>query len=210
MELKNIKNFLFDLGGVIIDIDIPLTIKALQSKLPSTAQDTVSAFFQSDLHDRYERGYISSGEFREELRTLGLAGLTDEDIDALWNTLLLDIPRERVALLQSLAENHALYMLSNTNPIHFIEVERRLAENHSINGFKDIFTHLFLSYEMGMRKPEASIYQTVAQQASILPEETLFIDDMLVNIEAAAAIGYQVFHLENPSQLAQLIRYARS
>jgi putative hydrolase of the HAD superfamily len=120
--------------------------------------------------------------------------LDNTAIDAAWNTLLLDFPLVRVQLLQQLQKNYKVYLLSNTNIIHFWHYTKEFFENYNIQMI-DLFDKLFLSYEIGLHKPDTSIYSYVIEDLGIEPSKTVFIDDSLANIESAAGLGINIIHI---------------
>lgn len=122
----------------------------------------------------------------------------DEHIIDAWNTLLLDIPADRIELLQELNKNYRLFLLSNTSPIHIRKVNQILFETAGISDLNELFEKVYYSYELGCMKPDAIIYEKVLEDASILPEESLFLDDNADNIAGALAAGINSIHVEHP------------
>jgi putative hydrolase of the HAD superfamily len=182
---NKIKNIIFDLGGVIINIDNSLLIQAFSEiGLPN-----FEAFFYKEEHrnlfDDFEKGMISSQIFRNELKLHCRQGTSDDEIDAAWNSMLLDIPKERLELLVQIKKTYRIFLLSNTNEIHMRFINNYLVERFGMADFKEIFEKVYYSFEVNMQKPDAKIFELVIDQNNLEKEETLFIDDTLQHIEGA-------------------------
>jgi putative hydrolase of the HAD superfamily len=130
----------------------------------------------------------------------------DSEIDAAWGAMILDIPADRIRYLEELKKNYKLYLLSNTNEIHRIKFHRDFKTDFDYS-FYDLFERNFYSHEMGMRKPNPQIYLEALREAELIPEETLFIDDMEENIEAARTTGMQVLHIRPGTLMENLPAY---
>ena len=202
MGLTNINNLIFDLGGVIIDLDFQASFQefATLSGLSANevAQRTEGLMFFTD----YEKGLISSQQFRQQIADLLQFSASDNDIDNAWCSMLGGMPAPRLQLLQRLKSRYRTFALSNTNDIHVREfnsiVEKSLG---SVHLFNEHFEEVYFSHEMKMRKPDSEIYLTVLQEQQLKPAETLFIDDNLDNVQGAANLGIQTLHLQDPQQL---------
>lgn len=197
---KKIKNIIFDLGGVIINIDYNLTAKAFQEMGIENFEQLFSQARQSQLFDLYEKGKISSAEFREAIKKIIGNNYTDELIDKAWNALLLDIPPQRLQLLENVKLKYNTYLLSNTNDIHIETFNVYLKQTFEIPSLEAYFHKLYLSYKVGMRKPDAEIFQLVLSENNLNPAETLFIDDSIQHIESAKKIGIQAHWLDVTKQ----------
>ncbi len=205
-HLGHIRNIVFDLGGVIIDLDFAGALQAFAQLSTLSVEEVKSRTKGFMLFTEYEKGLISSHDFRNQVReTLDITS-SDSAIDEAWNSLLGGIPQERVILLQNLKQKFNLFALSNTNEIHVREftkvVQRTMG---SIESFMDLFHEVYFSHLMKMRKPEPEIYQQVLQAQNINPSETLFIDDNHYNIESAARLGIQTHHLTDANTLTSWI-----
>jgi len=184
-----IKNIIFDLAGVIINLDIERDTKALDSvglpnfyefpKHPEICKPTIA----------YLDGLLGEKEFVKELKPLCKAGVTDEDILWSMDAVLDIIPLERLKLLVELRKHYKVYLLSNI----YVRGWQIALEQFAKQGFStsDCFDKLFLSYEMQLAKPDPRIYQAVMDEAGIVPEETIYFDDSAANIEAASKLGIQ-------------------
>lgn len=186
---SKIKNIVFDLGGVIINIDYALLIEAFSKIGLPHFESFFSQKEQKKLFDLYEKGMISSQEFREELKKHCKPDTTDADIDFAWNAMLLDLPKERLDFLIRIKRNYRTFLLSNTNEIHMIFINNYLKKQFEINNLNEHFEKVYLSYEVKMRKPDAEIFKLVLNQNNLSKEETLFIDDSVQHIDSASRLG---------------------
>ena len=190
---KNIKNIVFDLGGVLIDLDFKSAINGLQKAGFTNVKEQLQAFDREGIFQKFELGEISADEFRASIRENSNVSLTDEEVDSLWNLMLLEIPREKLELILDLRSKYMVYLLSNTNSIHWDYVCKNAFNYH---GFRmdDYFEETFLSYEMHLAKPDKAIFEKMLNDANLLPVETLFIDDSEANCKAAAEVGIHAHH----------------
>ncbi|MEO6903200.1 MAG: HAD family phosphatase [Bacteroidia bacterium] len=196
IDINNYKNIIFDLGGVILNIDYNLTVKAFAQLTTSNFDSLFSKAKQTNLFDLFEKGEITPVEFRKKLRSQLNCELADEAVDDCWNALLLDLPIERLHLLQKLASKHRIFLLSNTNEIHINRFNIYLKERFNVADLSTYFEKVYLSYEVGMRKPDEEIFYKVLNDNNLKPEETLFIDDSEQHIQAAKKIGINTYLLD--------------
>lgn len=195
MKLKNIRNIIFDLGGVIIDLDTSASFQELQNLNKNPAN---TSLFQEDvsLFLDYEKGLISSQDFRAGIRDLTHnPDLPDDEIDQAWNKMLLNIPLDRLELLSKLCRHQRLYVLSNTNEIHvtaFNKIVQAVSGKPSLDHF---FDKVYYSHLLNLRKPEREIYEYVISDSELVPDESLFIDDREENILAAREVGLNTLHV---------------
>jgi len=202
-NLENIDFLIFDLGNVIIDIDIPLTIKELKKELSEEEFHLAENFFASEIHAHFETGLVDENAFRNQVRKDFKKEWTDEQIDSIWNALLLHIPKERIDLLEELKNHYTICMLSNTNSIHYKKVEEILRRDCGLNTFSPIFDRLFLSYEMGYKKPDPSIFEEMVRQLKTTADRCLFFDDLKANLTAAQKAGLHTYHIDHPKALVE-------
>jgi len=202
-NLDNIDFLIFDLGNVIIDIDIPLTIKELKNELSEEEFHLAENFFTSEIHAHFETGKVDEAAFRNQVRDDFKKEWPDEKIDKIWNALLLHIPQERIDLLKDLKNHYTICMLSNTNSIHYKKIEEILLRDCGLNTFSPIFDRLFLSYEMGYKKPDPAIYEEMVRQLETSAERCLFFDDLKANLTAAENAGLQTYHIDHPKALVE-------
>ena len=201
---KNIKNIVFDLGGVLIDLDFKSAINGLQKAGFANVKEQLQAFDREGIFQKFEVGEISADEFRAAIRENAIVTLTDTEINNLWNLMLLEIPREKLELILDLRSKYMVYLLSNTNSIHWDYVCKN-AFNYRGFRVNDYFEETFLSFEMHLAKPDKAIYKKMLNDANLLPEETLFIDDSEANCKAAAEVGIHAHHYHIGDDLSNVV-----
>ncbi|GAB2650773.1 HAD family phosphatase [Emticicia sediminis] len=197
------KAVIFDFGNVIINIEfqrIYQTFAKFTSKSPAYIEKKIT---EDQIFRRYESGQFTDEEFREVIRqTLGFP-LSDHEVDTAWNAILLDIPTDRIDLIHNIRQKYPVYLLSNTNNIHITASNNYLKKAHGINNLDLLFDKLYLSYEMGLWKPDAEIYREVLRANKLQPNEVIFFDDNHHNIESAKAIGMQTILVEPPTSIVE-------
>lgn len=194
--MQNIKNIIFDLGGVILNIDFKKTNEAFHLLGLKDFGQYINQFHISDLFLRYETGQIDDLEFIDNVAKLSDAPMSKDQIVEAWNALLLDFPKERIELLKKIKSDYRTFLLSNTNSLHLQEYNKRL---HNEQGFyvEDLFEKAYYSHVVKMRKPHSEIFQLVLDENNLIPSETLFIDDTYSNFEEAQSLGINIHHLEH-------------
>jgi glucose-1-phosphatase len=198
-----IKNIIFDFGGVIMNID-PSQILLAFKALGIDAEKAHLKILERDLYNQLETGSISPQEFRDGMREAIDQEISDQEIDQAWNSLLLDMPKERIALLENLRKKYRIFMLSNTNAIHYDAFRQKLENEFAYKKFDDLFEKAFFSHRMGCHKPGLEIFKKVIKETGIKPEETLFIDDSFANVESAEQCGLISLHLREGIDLTDL------
>ncbi len=200
---QRIRNILFDLGGVILDIDIHATLKGFY-ELGFPADLLQYPFNMStDIFFKYETGRIDTVEFRNEIRRKTGVKMTDEEFDRAWNAMIVRIPKERTGLLKALSKRYDLYMLSNTSALHVTVFEKMYREAAGIP-MHQAFKKIYYSHEIGCHKPDHDAWQHVIRDSGILPRETLFLDDNIHNIKASQELGFQAIHIHERTNLMNL------
>lgn len=199
-----ITDIIFDFGGVILDIDPQLTIKELINLGISDVSVFSSAAFQEGVVGKLERGIITPEVFRDKVREFAGVALTDQDIDDAWNALLLDIPKERIKAIEAAKKNYGIYLLSNSNEIHYELYVRDLQLRFGYREFDQLFDKAYFSFDLHLSKPNQEIFEFVINQHRLNPKTTLFIDDTAEHIEAAAQVGLKTYHLVKPQRLRDL------
>jgi HAD superfamily hydrolase (TIGR01509 family) len=208
MTAKTIRNIIFDLGGVILNINPQLTVEAFRKLGWNDFYEENNKVLTKDLFFNLEKGSFTPEAFRDNVRRMIGIDINDAEIDAAWGAMILDIPADRVRYLEELKKSYKLYLLSNTNEIHRIKFHRNFKADFGYSLY-DLFGHNFYSHEMGMRKPNPQIYIQALTEANLVPEETLFIDDMEENIEAAMTTGMKVLHIQPGTLLEKLPDYLK-
>jgi putative hydrolase of the HAD superfamily len=200
----HIRNIIFDLGGVILNLSVATTLQQLSRLTGLPMEKILDAYASQEEFLQYERGEIDDNEFRSSLRRIFSFKDSDEVIDHCWNSMLLDIPAERIKLLESLKNTHRTFLLSNTNAIHVRFFSAELMKGHGIKSLDSLFEKVYYSHELKMRKPDPEIYRHVLKENGLVASETLFLDDNAKNIDGARTVGIETVLVENPSQLNTL------
>jgi HAD superfamily hydrolase (TIGR01509 family) len=194
--IKGIRHIIFDLGGVLLNIDYNLTEQAFIKLGITNFPELYSQMKQSPLFDNWEIGQMGRPEFIKALQDISPISLTEEQVRDAWNSMLLDFPVRRLQLLQQLRLYHDLVLLSNTNEIHEEAFNKILMDSHGFPGLGVFFDKVYYSHRVGMRKPSAAIFRRVLDENGFKAEHTLFIDDSIQHIEAAKMLGIQTIFLE--------------
>lgn len=199
LNKSTLKNLIFDLGDVIIPIDLTAPVRNFAMLANMSEEDVRAIWKQHDIWNRYETGLVDDEAFRDHVRQLmgNRDEWADEVIDTAWNSVLLDLPVERVERIKELAANYRLFLLSNTSPIHIRQVNQLLV-NLNQPTLEDLFERVFYSYDVRMAKPSSDIYEHVLTEAGLVAQETAFFDDNAANIQAAAGLGIQAVHVVPP------------
>jgi putative hydrolase of the HAD superfamily len=191
-----IKNIIFDFGGVICNIDAKLTEQAFRELGFSSFDKKSSVTETSGLFEKFETGSLSPQQFRDAIRTHLHAALTDRQIDTAWNALLLDMPAERISLLETVRKNYRIFLLSNSNQIHYDCYVARFSRQYGYTDFDELFEKAWFSFRIGLKKPHEVIFDYVTEHSNLEPSETLFIDDTLMHVEGALRAGLHAHHLD--------------
>ncbi len=198
-----IKNLIFDFGGVIINLD-PIRMVMAFAELGVTDIEKVNkSIADSGLYLDFEIGLITPAEFREGMRKHSGLKLTDDQVDNAWNAMILDIPPSRLSLLKELKKNYDIFLLSNTNEIHYHYFNKYLSETYGINKVDQIFKKCFYSHQLKLRKPEPEIFLKTLSLAGLKADECFFIDDSKANIQAACELGIQGVLLHQGEEVNQ-------
>ena len=188
-----IKAIIFDLGGVLYDIDYQLTIAAFGRLGLSEPDKHFSQMRQSTLFDHYEVGKISTETFINEIKAMLPNSVTYGDVEKAWNEILIGITQETLDFLEETKAKIPTFLLSNTNALHIETVNQGLIRDFGVDSLHRYFHQVYYSYEAGLRKPDPAIFQKVLAEQNIKPETTLFIDDSPQHIATAQSLGIQTF-----------------
>jgi len=207
MKNSRIKNIIFDLGDVILNIDVPLASSSFAKLSGREQHEILTLFKEKELFRLFETGLVDEDAFRNMIReSLEFPDWSEEIIDTAWNSLLLDIPPARIELLQELGKNYRLFLLSNTSSIHIKQVNKILHAATGIEKLDDLFEKVYLSYEMGIMKPDPAIYLQVLEESGLVAEETLFLDDNADNIAAASKLGIDTILVQKPVTILDYLK----
>lgn len=198
------RSIIFDLGGVILNIDYSKTIEAFNALDIKDFELAYTQAQQTGLFDDIETGKITESQFRDGIRKLTTGNITDMEIDNAWNSMLLDLPEKRLQVLSQLKKTHRLFLLSNTNVIHIKRLGHILNRDHGLRNLDAFFEKVHYSHEMGLRKPDPAIFKKVIAEHDLNPSQTLFIDDSIQHVLGAKKTGLQAYHLKNDQTILDL------
>lgn len=189
--MKDIKNVLFDFGGVIISLNKQKAIDRFKEIGVANIEDYLNEFRQEGIFLALEEGRITLEKFNDEVRKLAGKDISDEDIASGWMAFLEGIPEYKFQLLKDLRKKYKVYLISNTNPVimGWAESDQFSPTGEPITAF---FDKCYYSYKIGSAKPEKAIYEYVIQDSGINPSETLFLDDGQSNIDMGKFFGFKV------------------
>lgn len=194
---RTYKNIVFDLGNVLLRIDVSLSEFAFAQHGLNNFSYLYSLAKQTELFDKLEVGQISEDEFYSELRHLSNTNLSNDTIKTCWNALIIGFFPQRIQVLKKLKNEYRIFILSNTNIIHYQHYTNMLKEQGLGLSLESLVDKAYFSHEIKMRKPNKDIFNYLVQDAQIQASETLFVDDSKVNILSAAEMGFKTLFLEN-------------
>ena len=199
-----IKNIIFDLGGVILDIDENIVYKELEKMGVDIRKLPLSQEF-IDIMSKFDTGIYTAPTFRKRMKALiGQERMTDQKFDSIWNAMLLDIPRERIEAIEKVKKHYKIFLMSNTNVIHYDLYIRDLQLRFGYNEFDELFHKSYFSFAEHLEKPDPRFFELILDHEHLLPEETLFIDDTAANIKAAQALGINTYHIRRDELVRNL------
>ena len=193
---------IFDLGGVIIDLDYQKTIDAFVELGMNNFETIYSQAAQQKLVNDFEIGQISPQYFINQLLPFLKNGTSPNKVVEAWNAMILSVPLAKIELLEKLKKKYPLFLLSNTNDLHVPLVRKEWAKVTD-KPMESFFNKIYFSHELHLRKPNADIFETVCERENLNPKTTLFIDDSIQHIEGAASIGLKTYHLKKSTDLIQ-------
>jgi putative hydrolase of the HAD superfamily len=191
--------FLFDLGGVVIDIDFEQCARAWACAADIDVQHIHAHFEADDTLAALERGEIDHQHYFRHLRGQLHIDLSDREFVQGWEQILVGTVPGIDTCLERLARHYPLYALTNTNRLHESVWRRRYAATLAP------FTHIFSSARLGMLKPDAAIYRHACREMGLPAANILFIDDLPANIEGAQACGMQTLQVDDNRRLVALL-----
>jgi len=192
MDFRGINAIIFDLGGVLLNIDYHLTINAFKKLGFSDFENTFSQFKQSNISDLYETGKVSSLEFYQAI--IKNNKISFEEFTSAWNALLLDFPKRRFELLNTLGDNFKLFLCSNTNELHYNAFQEIL--NQYEEDFDSLFLKTYYSHKIELRKPNKEIFEYILGDNKLNPKEVLFLDDSIQHINTAKELEIKTIHIK--------------
>lgn len=192
-----IKNIIFDLGGVILNLDMQRTEAAFEALCADTESylKIRQYLLESGKFFDIETGQISEDAFIQSFQEANSIKVTDSEVRKAWSAMLLDMPAKRIQLLRRLRQaGYQLFLLSNINSIHLADVYKIIEAEHGDLDFDALFEKPYYSHLIGHRKPNRETFEWVVKDAGVDVENTLFIDDNADNVKTAASIGLQTIH----------------
>ncbi len=200
-----IRNLMFDLGGVIMNIRRQNCVEAFKKIGMANPDEFLGEYCQSGPFADIENGSATAQEFRDAIRSLLPSPVSDRDINEAFGQFLIGIPPHRLDELQELKKRFSLYLLSNTNPIMWADgIDRNFRQlGHDVNYY---FKGIIRSYEAKVMKPDPEIFLIAERRFNIKPEETIFLDDSEANCKAAEALGFKTIWVKPGTEFIDLIR----
>ena len=195
--MDNIKNIIFDLGGIFLNIDFGLTRQAFLDLGIDSFDELYKEHQDSNLFLLLETGRITPAEFHQAVVEKANVPVTYEQLVNAWNALLLDFPPERLEWLRAIGSKYKIFLFSNTNQIHYEAFKNAFLEQTG-EDFDTYFIKAYYSHKMGLRKPNPESYQYILDEQHLKASETLFVDDTFKNIEGAEKVGLQTLHIVHP------------
>jgi glucose-1-phosphatase len=199
-----LKNIVFDLGGVLIHLNFLKTQQAFEALGVNNFKQQYSQHTASTLFENLEIGKINKEEFVLGINDLANAKLSELQVLNAWNAMLLHFDKEVTNKIKYLKNGYQLFLLSNTNAIHQAVFKQLYLETIDKHGLDSLFTKAYYSHEIGLRKPNADIFEYVLKDNNIIANETLFIDDTVGNIDAANILGFKTVCLKTPKHLLDI------
>ncbi len=190
--ISGIKTIMFDMGGVLINLNKQACINAYKALGYDGVEGLIGSYSQEGAFLQLESGQISTEEFRDSIRREIKKPVTDKQIDDAFIAFLVDMPDYTLDMLLQLKKRYQIFMLSNTNGIIMNYVRHNIFNRQGLT-VDDYFDRLFLSYKMGTVKPDPLIFEKVIAETGIDPSETLFLDDSKKNTEVAEMLGFKTF-----------------
>lgn len=202
--MEKIESIIFDLGGVILDVDYNLTRIAFEKLGVGHFDEMYSQANADQLFQKLETGKITEEQFYEELNRCTGLQLSDEEIRNAWNVMLLSFRESSLQFLERIRSKYKIFLLSNTNQIHIASFKNIFHEKKRTRDFEEYFDRSFYSCEIGLRKPDIECYYRVINELQIDPAKTVFIDDSLHNIEGAKKAALQTILLTPGKTIEEL------
>jgi len=204
LNLNNYSAIIFDLGGVILNLDYHRSVMSFEKLGIHNVQNLFSQKKQVEVFNQFETGQISPEEFRSFVQSYSGKNVPSDTIDHAWNQMLLDLPLARFQLLQNISKQKRTFLLSNTNAIHMDWFSKYTDKLLGKNSFFETFEVAYLSHQINMRKPHPEIFEFVISENNLNPVETLFIDDSEQHIIGAKKTGLQTHWLQPGEDILNL------
>ena len=190
---------LFDLGRVLIDFDHTIAVKKIVKFCDLDEESIYNLFFDSEITDKFEKGLINGEDFFAEVKRLLRARISYKEFVPIWNEIFTPHPG-MLEMIESLNDGYRLYMVSNINKLHFEYLRQRF------NDYLKFFSYMFLSYEIGLRKPDERIYRFIVDYIKAKPQDIVYTDDRIELIDSALNLGIDAFLFESTGSLKAELR----
>lgn len=207
MNLSTFDTIIFDLGGVVINLDYYKTTRAFEELGLENFGEMYSQAAQTGLFDDFEKGKSSIPYFLNKLIDFLPTGTTANQVVEAWNAMILDFPKENLQLLEELKLSHRTFLLSNTNEIHIQKVHQHLQLVSPHKTLHPYFETVYFSSDVKMRKPDKEIFEFVLKENNLNPATTLFIDDTEQHILGAQKVGIQTYHLGKEEGICDILKW---
>ena len=198
------KNIIFDLGGVLLNLDIQKTVDAFKQLGLNNTEELFRVGYAASFFKQHETGSINDEEFIASIEKLTGSSGKQQQITEAWNALLLDFPPERIQWLQGLKNSYRLFLFSNTNAIHLNRFQETFYTSHGF-AMDELFEKTYYSHLVRVRKPDIKAYEMVLNENNLEASQTIFIDDALVNVESAESIGIHGIHLKPGVSITSIV-----
>ncbi len=179
------KAIIFDLGGVILNLDQERTIRSF--KRLNLDLDVVND--KLPIFKHYEIGKVDTETFIQTLKAELKGNASELEIEKAWNNMILNVPNERIEILKYLKTKYKIFILSNTNELHIQEFVTIFKKDHPTESWENLFDKIYYSHQIGLRKPDLAAWKIILEENNLIPSETIFIDDTLMHHKAAETLG---------------------
>ena len=188
-----IHNIIFDFGNVLFDLDLGAFEREMKNLRGGDFASAKGKLLRERVFELYETGGLSTAEFVEKL---SVPHLVPEKVIAAWNSIFIGMPRHRFELLLRLRQRYKVFLLSNINDLHERWIADYMQREHGFADYESLhFDGVYFSHLIRLRKPTREAFEYVLADAEILPEQTVFFDDLPENVETARLLGIQgVWH----------------
>ena len=200
--MKKIKHIILDLGGVLLNVNYQKTIAAFKQLGVRNSERFYSKETQKTFFNLFECGKISENQFITTIQKKTNKASYSKIVKA-WNSMIIDLPKNRLEVIKKLKKNYLIFLLSNTNSIH-IKAFKKSIGFKKWNEFNALFNKIYLSYEMGLRKPDLEIFNLVLKENKLKATNVLFVDDSIQHIKGAEKVGLKCHHLKENEDIITL------
>ena len=198
-----IKTIIFDFGGVLVNLNMQKCINAFARLGYDKIEELIDHYKQKGLFLLFEEGKISTDDFFTELQKIVGSHASIHDLKQAYLSFLDDVPQYKLDLILSLRKKYKVYMLSNICQFIFEHSKKTYFETNN-HIFEDYFNKAYLSFEMGVCKPDKSIFDKMIADANLVPNQCLFLDDGVKNIEMAQILGFHTYLVSKNENFSHL------